>query len=193
MRRKQHLLHIRLLGESILPLPLLGSWLRFDILNKAEPIRFDSIRFNSILTMLSTLNITIKTIQPIGRTTFTHIAQYRNYIHNPPIRMMSTASSSSSASAAIVMDPFCLKQFSSSVGGQHIPIPCQPNEFVQITNQFYDKETKVTTREREREACNSIEAKEKAGNEYQTANTNRHDESQHTSARVCLSVCLSVV
>ena len=40
------------------------------------------------------------------------------------------------------MDPFCLKQFSSSVGGQHIPIPCQPNEFVQITNQFYDKETK---------------------------------------------------
>lgn len=38
------------------------------------------------------------------------------------------------------MDPFCLKQFSGDATGQHITIPCKPDEFVRVTNEAFDKE-----------------------------------------------------
>jgi len=46
-------------------------------------------------------------------------------------------SSSSASSVPIRMDPFCLKQFQPSAGtaGQHIAIPCTPDEFVRKTNE----------------------------------------------------------
>jgi len=46
-------------------------------------------------------------------------------------------SSSSASSVPLRMDPFCLKQFQPSAGtaGQHIAIPCTPDEFVRKTNE----------------------------------------------------------
>jgi len=52
-----------------------------------------------------------------------------------------SASSSSSGSLPIRMDPFCLKQFqpAPSNGGQHIAIPCKPDEFVHKTNEYFSE------------------------------------------------------
>jgi len=57
------------------------------------------------------------------------------------LRRVMSASSSSSGSLPIRMDPFCLKQFqpAPSNGGQHIAIPCKPDEFVHKTNEYFSE------------------------------------------------------
>lgn len=78
------------------------------------------------------------------------------------VTLLVRAMSSSASSPRILMDPFCLKQFTQEATGQHIAIPCHPDEFVKVTNEFYDKNGEVSERRRQTRSSTSEQPRDES-------------------------------